>query len=190
MRRWNLLSLVALLAVALVAAMVINPHGALAAPSSLMRLLAPSTTFNGKVVAKDTDTHYFVLSFRCSTGTLTAGWTYEVSPTQSFTGTVGSASCALVPATSGTGVSYSTTSIPLLFNGMPVTTSPPGTPAMLSLSLTNIFASKTFFGLFVSSAVAEDCASSVTTPPPCVAVITSDPLVIPITPTSTTTVSG
>ena len=197
MRRWNLLSLVALLVVALVAAVVITPRGALAAPSSLMRPPAPSTSFKGKVVAKDTDTHYFVFTFTCApppgstTSILTGDWTYKVSSTQSFSGTTGTSgpACALVSTTTGTGVSYSTTSIPLLFNRIPVTTSPLGTPAMLSLSLTNIMASKTFFGTFVSSAIAQDRASSVTSSSPCVAAMTSDPLVIPTTPTATT-VSG
>jgi hypothetical protein len=187
MRRCNLLSLVPLLVAALVAAVLTTPRGALAATPSLRSPISPSTTFKGKVVAKDTTTHYFVLSFTCSGGALSAGWTYEVSSTQSFTGTVGSASCELVPATTGTGVSYSTSSIPLLFNGISVTNpGTPPTPATLSLSLTNIVASKTFFGTFVAS-LGADCASSVTSPPPCVAVKTSDDmLIIPTTPTATT----
>jgi hypothetical protein len=186
MRRWTLLALVTLLMAALVAAVLNTPSRAMAARSSLRGLTAPSTNFKGKVVAKDTTTHYFVLSFTCSGGTLSAGWTYEVSSTQSFSGTVGSSSCALVPATTGTGVSYTPTPIPLLFNGTAVTN--PGTPpppATLALSLTNIAASKTFFGTFVASQ-GEDCASSATSPPPCVAVQTSDDLlIIPTTPTPT-----
>jgi hypothetical protein len=177
--------------VALLAAVLTTSSRAMAAAPTLRRDFSPSTTFKGKVVAKDTTTHYFVLSFTCSSGSLSAGWTYEVSSTQSFTGTVGSASCALVPASTGTGVSYSTSSIPLLFNGIAVTNpGSPAPPATLSLSLTNIVASKTFFGTFVPSSVSgtipEDCVGS-GPPAPCAGVETSDgDLIIPTTPTATT----
>jgi hypothetical protein len=199
MRRWNLRSRLALLVVALLATVLMTPRGALAAPSSLKGLTAPPTTFKGKVVAKDSPTHYFVLTFKCSGGTLTtADWTYEVSPTQSFTGTRGGTpapACALVPATTGTGVSYSTNiSIPLFFNGMSVTN--PGTPppqATLTLTFTNIVASKTSFGNFVPNSVPgtipENCTTKSGPPSPCAGVQTSDGnLNIPITPTTSTTV--
>jgi hypothetical protein len=198
MRRWNLLSLVALLVMALIAAVVITSREALAAPSSLMRLPATSTTFKGKVVAKNSDTNYFVFTFTCApqargaTSTLIGNWTYEVSSTQSFTGTTTGMPVVAAPTCSLTNGSYSTTQIPLYFNGMPVTTISPtgvhGPQAMLLLSLTNIVASKTFFGTFVSSTTG-DCTSSVPGSP-CVAVQTlvsdDDMLVIPTVSSSTT----
>ena len=206
MRRCNLRSLVALLAVALLATVLMTPRAALAAPSPLKGLLAPSATFKGKVVAKNPQTNsgpnYFVFTFTCApppnsppntSSILTGDWTYEVSSTQSFTGTTGTTgpTCALAPATNGSGVTYSTpstTGIPLLFNGMSVTNpGPPATPATLSLSFTNIVASKTYFGTSVSGP--KDCAST-GSPPPCVAVQTSDDmLVIPTVPNSVS-VSG
>jgi hypothetical protein len=182
MRRWNPLFLVIpLFLVALLAPALVTPKRAMAAASSVRQFPASSTTFSGKVVAKNTPTNYFVFTFTCA-GTLTGKWTYEVSSTQSFTGTTATPG----PACELTNGSYSTTSIPLLFNGKPVTN--PGTPpvpAMLSLSLTNIVASKTFFGTFVS-ATTGDCTSSAPGSP-CVAVTTSDgDLSIPTMPDPTT----
>jgi hypothetical protein len=179
MRRWNPLSLVALLVVALLATVLMTPRGALAAPSSTKGLTAPTTNFKGKVVAKNSLTHYFVFTFTCSNGTLSGKWTYEVSSALSFTGTTGTtAPCELTSASPGSGVSYSNTSIPLLLNvnGQDVEV---GTLSLLSL--TNIVASKTFFGTFVSPTTG-DC-TSINPGSPCVAVATSD-LVIPTPPTT------
>ena len=190
MRRWNPLFLVVpLFLVAVLAPALVTPNRAMAAgASSLRQFPASSTNFKGKVVAKDRTDHYFVFTFTC-TGTLSGKWTYEVSSTQSFTGTTGGTpACVLASAAPEPGVSYlPATDIQLLFNvnGQDVDV---GT---LSLSLTNIVASKTFFGIFIESpppSVPEDCTSSdLSAFPPCVAVKTSD-LVIPTTPT--TTVAG
>jgi len=172
MRRWHPLFLVVpLFLVALLAPALVTPKRAMAAgASSLRQFPSPSTDFRGKVVAKNSSTNYFVLTFTCAgtPSTLTSKWTYEVSSTQSFTGTTATPgpTCELANG------SYSTTSIPLLFNGEPVTNPATGMQAMLSLSLTNIVASKTFFGTFVS-ATTGDCTSSATGSP-CVAVQTSD----------------
>lgn len=194
MRRRTLRSLVALLVVALLATGLIAPRGALAAPSSVRGLpapskdLSPATTFKGRVVAKNNPTNYFVLTFACSGGTLTAAdWTYEVNSTQSFTGTIGTPApvCALVSTTNG--VTYSTpTSIPLMFNGKNVT----GT--LKTLSFTNIVASKTYFGNPVaisSTMTTEDCTSLAATS--CVEVQTDAlTLTFPTTPSTTVTVAG
>ena len=85
MRRWNRLVLVALLA-----AVLIPPSGALATPST-----SSSTSFTGKAVAKNSQTHYFVVAFTCSGGTLSGSWTYRVTRTRSYSGSLGSAHCIL-----------------------------------------------------------------------------------------------
>jgi len=185
MRRWNVQTLVALLLAALVAAVLNTPRGAMAATPSVRSPISPSMTFKGKVVAKNTATNYFVLTFACSGGTLiTADWTYEVTSSQSFTGTIGAPStgslpptCALVQAANG--VTYATpASIPLAFNGTNVT----GT--LNTLTFTNIMASKTYFGVAVpiSPTVAKDCTLLTSTT--CVRVQT-DALTIPTTPMAT-----
>jgi hypothetical protein len=170
MRRCSLLSLVALLVVALVAAVLITPTRTMAATPSLRGSSLPSINFKGRAVAKNNDTHYFVLSFTCSDGALRAGWTYEFSSTQSFTGMVGSASCALVPANGGSSTSPDgthvgpLTNIPLMYQGNNVGT--------LTLFLANIVASKTFF-----PNTTVDCS---TTSSPCIEVDTSLMLGSPI----------
>jgi hypothetical protein len=105
--------------------------------------------------------------------------TYEVSSEQSFTGTTATPG----PACELTKGSYLTTNIPLLFNDEPVTNSATGLQAMLTLSLANIVASKTFFGTFVDSTTG-DC-TSIDPGAPCVAVQTDDTLDIPTTPPTT-----
>jgi hypothetical protein len=160
MRRWNLLFLVALLA-----AVLIIPRGAMAATS-------PSTSFKGRAVAKNTDTHYFVVSFTCSpsgtTGTLSGGWTYEVSSTLSYTGTLGPAGCALVSvnggatwSTSPDGTNRNPLTIPLLFgaNNTKVGT--------LTLFLTDIGAQKTYF-----PDTTVTCPSTSNSPSRCIEVFT------------------
>jgi hypothetical protein len=180
MRRWNSLFLVVpLLLVALLVPALVTPNRAKAAASSLRQFPLSSTTFRGKVVAKNSPINYFVFTFTCA-GTLTGKWTYEVSSEQSFTGTTATPG----PACELTKGSYLTTSIPLLFNDEPVTNPATGTQAMLSLSLTNIVSSKTFFGTFVDSTMG-DCTSAAPGSP-CVAVQTSDgDLSIPTTPDPT-----
>jgi hypothetical protein len=167
MRRWNLLFLVALLATVL-----ITPRGALAATSS-------STSFKGRAVAKNTNTHYFVVSFTCSTGTLSAGWTYEISSTQSFTGTgtlerpPGSPGCALVSLEEGAHWSTSSDSgisvgplpnIPLVL----VVGGKNETVGMLTLFLTDVRASKTFFPYTTNLTCSSSSSNS-----PCIQVDTS-----------------
>ncbi len=147
MRRWNLLVLVALLAVVMIA-----PSMAKAAASSSTSTTSTSKFFKGRAVAKNSDTHYFVLSFTCSAGQLSAGWTYEVDSMHSFTGTLDTSSpppCALVSTDNGAHWSTGTvpatgtptvgplTNIPLIYQGSSV--------GMLTLFLTDIGASKTFF---------------------------------------------
>jgi hypothetical protein len=131
MRRWNLLFLVPLLVAVLAAVASITPPGA-----SAHSFPSTSINFKGKIVAKNADSHYFVLSFTCSGGSLSAGWTYEVSSTSSFTGTVGSASCSF----SSTG-GLMTSPSPLNLMGAPCGTCTP----TLTVALTNIVATKTFF---------------------------------------------
>ncbi len=149
MRRWSLLFLVALLAV--LAAVLIAPSQAMA-----MAATSPSMNFSGKAVAKNSDTHYFVVSFTCSppvttgTGTLSGKWTYEVDSMHSYTGILGSAGCALYPTILANGeVTWSTSSddmcplplpplkMPLMSGGSNVGT--------LSLCLTDVGIRKTFF---------------------------------------------
>jgi type 1 fimbria pilin len=168
MRRWNPLFLVALLVVALLAAVLMTPRGALAAPSSLRQFPASSTNFKGKIVAKNSNTHYFVLSFTCSGGNLSAKWTYEVSSTSSFSGTVGEASCSF-SSTDGLVTSPS----PLNLVGAPCE---PCTPT-LTVTLTNIVATKTFFNVPTPTML---CSSSAT-PQPCLGVTTEGFIIPPST---------
>jgi hypothetical protein len=141
MRRWNPLFLLALLMVVLAAVVFITPPGASAHsfPSSI-------NLINGKIVAKNSDTHYFVLTFNCAlsgtTGALSGKWTYEVTSSLSLTAMVEpGASCSDLTATlTGTGN--------LVGCGAPCTTNP--TPPMLTLALKNIVATKTFFNASTS----------------------------------------
>jgi len=153
MRRWNLLFLGALVAV--LAAVLITPSRAMAAPSS-------PTSFKGKVVAKNTSDHYFVVSFTClppmstSTqfGTLMGSWTYEVTSAQSITGTLGSpvvGGCALVPTSANGVMTWSTssdgTTVSPFETDLNVPAPPPGGTKLvgtLTLFLTGIGTTKTF----------------------------------------------
>src|SRR5215469_6904589 len=155
MRRWNPLFLVALLVVVLATVVFITPPGASAHsfPSSI-------SLINGKIVAKNSDTHYFVLTFTCAlsgtTGPLSGNWTYEVTSTSSLTGMVEpGARCSDLTATSTGGQVTLTGTGNLVGCGVPCTTNP--TPPMLTLALTNIVATKTFFNAGTSSAL---CTSS------------------------------
>jgi hypothetical protein len=134
MRRWNPLYLVPLLVVVLAAVVFITPPGA-----SAHSFPSTSTNFKGKIVAKNSDTHYFVLSFTCSPSGNTGKWTYEVSSTSSFTGTVDWTSCSV---SSSGGLVTLNGSGNLVGCGGPCTTNP-----TLTLALTNIVAAKTFFNV-------------------------------------------
>src|SRR5262249_37791362 len=76
MHRWNPLFLVVLPMVVVASIMSTTPAGA-----SAHSFPPTSTIYKGRIVAKNSDTHYFVLSFTCSlsgmTGSLSGGWTYE-----------------------------------------------------------------------------------------------------------------
>lgn len=158
MRRWNSLYLVPLLAVVLAAVVSLTPPGA-----SAHSISSPSINFKGKIVAKNADTHYFVLSFTCSGGKLSAGWTYEVSSTTSFTGTVGKFTTTTCSFSSASGLV--TNPSPLKLEGAPCGTCTP----TLTLTLMNNVATKTFFNVFIST---ELCSSSAS-PQPCLDVETS-----------------
>jgi hypothetical protein len=161
MRHWNPLFLVPVLAVVLATVVSTTPPGA-----SAHSFPATSMTFKGKIVAKNAATHYFVLSFTCSDGKFSAGWTYEFDSTHSFTGTVGSATCSF----SSTG-GLVTTPSPLNLMGAPCAMCTP----TLTVTLMNIMATKTFFNIPMPPPPAtptEICSSSAT-PQPCLDVETS-----------------
>lgn len=161
--------------VALVAAVLIVPGIAIAAPSS-------STSFNGKaaVYSRNAD-HYFVVSFTCSGGTLSGNWTYDVNSGQSFSGTLVERAndCAVVPSAN---------------NSWSSSTSPNGTPSIpfggstegvglkfgiaqvgtMFLVVSDIRATKTYFG---DATVACPSSDQLNNPYSCL-VITTDDLTI------------
>jgi hypothetical protein len=141
MRRWNPLFLVPLLVVVLAAVVFIAPPEA-----SAHSFPSTSTTLKGKIVAKNSNTHYFVLSFTCSSSGNTGKWTYEVSSTSSFTGTVEWTSCSF--SSTGGQVTLNNGTGNLVGCGAPCTTNP-----TLTVTLTNIVAAKTFFNALTSTAL-------------------------------------
>jgi hypothetical protein len=164
MRRWNPLFLVALLVVVMATVVSITPAGASAHsfPSGI-------SLIKGKIVAKNSNTHYFVLSFTCSlsgtTGTLSGNWTYEVSSTSSFTGTVGPGASCSDPTALMTGGLVTLTGSGNLA-GAPCRTPPCPLPT-LTLALSNIVAAKTFFNFVATDRTTSKpalCTSPTPTP--------------------------
>lgn len=144
MRRWNLLFLMALIAAVLTA--LSGPSGAMAATTS---------TFKGKAsVYYRNSGPYFVVNFTCTGGKLSGNWTNDTR-TISYSGTLGSAGCAL----SGPPWSSSMDKIPLFYGGNPI-----GTGATLNLDLSNIGTTKTYV---------PDTTSCPNTSNPCIEIVTS-----------------
>jgi hypothetical protein len=139
--------------VALLAAALNTPSRVLAATHSARSLTASTINFKGKAVAKNNETHYFVLTFSCSGGSFTGSWTYEVNSSLSYTGTSGAtqtqpAPCALIPTDNG--MTLSTATSPASTTPSPMTSTlfagpNNATVGTLTLFLTDVMPSKTFF---------------------------------------------
>lgn len=160
MRRWNPLFLVALLLVVMATVVSITPAGASAHsfPSSI-------SLIKGKIVAKNSNTHYFVLSFTCSPSSNTGNWTYEVDSTSSFTGMVNWTSCPF--SSTGGQVTLHNGTGTLVGCGAPCNITPPTPNPTLTLDLTNIVATKTFFNMVGIDPTTNNSAlcTSLNTPP-------------------------
>jgi hypothetical protein len=141
MRRWNLLFVAALLVAVLIT---------LSGPGAVMAAGASTTNFKGKaaVYSRTTDS-YFVVSFTCSNRMLSGKWTYEVSSSQSVSGTLGDAPCELTSTSPWSTLPGTMDATPLIYQGEVVGT--------LTLVLSNIVATKTYIPDTANCSVSGPC---------------------------------